>query len=467
MSEHLSATGARLGSLGIVTLLPCPSLPNIIAEWAAILPLICHLASHRDDFVTTGEIALIGSLSVGLFPPLGSLSGLARLLRRGTKYLDFASTKGGSSRTVWDVQWGSVFPCANGAASIAISNQLMRRHGGPVKRIPESIPQPQPMSEVTPKIILGQKNGSSSVSTASNQGKPGELSAAARLQNPSMRRYQNLCVYQFYRRRQKQSLRHKVHEIRMSRLYRLVCTVLLTGVAVFLCAFGTYGTATIIVCAVVSEIAARSVTVGRPSGYLNSNETRDACMLVASHENATEWHLYIGDRGIVDTLLNKPMFIVSQKNSSHLISTWLRLADYLQLAAMTFVAAQKAWDGVCLVVLMALHRSLHLTFHGQSLAGYWLNSEGVDAAVRSFEFSGRQAMIGAVQIFSKTTTSRWMDSILVPHPRRDAWLALLDGHELQGSFNSRDLKWIEKAADAAVAAAEVLKKEFGQRRQDV
>lgn len=109
MSIFSNPDEANLGSLNTEPLLPCPPLPNIVAEWAAILPLVCHLAGQRNDYKTTGDVALMGRLSVGIFPRLGTFSGLARLLDRSTKYLDYAITRGGTSRTVWDVKWGSVF----------------------------------------------------------------------------------------------------------------------------------------------------------------------------------------------------------------------------------------------------------------------------------------------------------------------------------------------------------------------
>lgn len=44
----------------------------IVSEWAALLPLVIYLASYQDDFITTGDISLLGRLPVGLFPSLGT-----------------------------------------------------------------------------------------------------------------------------------------------------------------------------------------------------------------------------------------------------------------------------------------------------------------------------------------------------------------------------------------------------------
>lgn len=117
------------GSVASASYLSTPAVLTIIAEWAALLPLAYHLGSPRDEYLTTGEVSLMGCLTVPLFPRLGALAGMARLLRRGSEYLDYASTRGGSSRAAWDVKWGVQFSNVNGAASVAISDYILRRYG--------------------------------------------------------------------------------------------------------------------------------------------------------------------------------------------------------------------------------------------------------------------------------------------------------------------------------------------------
>jgi len=459
MSIFFSGSEARLGSLGIVSLIPCPPLPNIIAEWAAILPLVCHLASQRDDYVTTGEIALLGKLNVGLFPRLGTLSGLARLLGRGTKFLDYASARGGSSCTVWDIKWGNVFPCANGAARAAISGYLMNRDRPPLQRMPETLTR-QPQGNNSKRSP--RQNSSTTKSTHNlTQDEKSNLTIEVRhAEEELIRRYQILHVYRFHRKQRRKTLRCRLNQLRLSKLCYILWFAMLICVAIWLGLFGAYGTAAIIVCTSVSGLVALSVSIRRPSGYLRNNETHDPFMLSASHGNATEWHLYIGDRAIVDTLLNKPMFVVPEGQLAHLVARWFRFAHLLQLAAMTFVAAQKAWDGVCLVVLLAIHWAFHWSLRGKTVACDWLEREGVEAEVKSFEFGGRSAMLGAIQIFSRSDITSWMDKIMVPHPRRDAWLKRLQGEETTDDFDTHDARWIEFASEASLASAEVLERVF-------
>ncbi|KAK6860605.1 hypothetical protein PG995_004241 [Apiospora arundinis] len=443
MSLFSSPDGANLGSLNIEPLLPCPPLPNLVAEWAAILPLVCHLAGQRDDYITTGDVALMGRLYVGIFPRLGTLSGLARLLNRSTKYLDYASTRGGSSRTVWDVKWGSVFPCANGAACAVISEYLMTRDRKTPQRMPETLPTwPQKNGNEESTALQSDYKARSALSPSAK----GLQSSPSREKTDEevVRRSQVLHVYQLYRKPGRRSLGDQISELRLSLPGQLLCFVVLIGIAVLLCLFGCFGSAALIACTSVSDLVAMGVTIRRPSTYLKNMEARDACMLTAPHENATEWHLYIGDRSIVDTLLNKPMFVVPEGRQAQLAARLFWFANLLQLAAMTFVAAQKGWDGVLMVVLLAIHWALRWSSSGQGLARDWLAREGVEAHVGSFEFGGRFAMMGAIQVFSGSTASRWMDNILAPHPRREAWLRILRGKNrlrsltvmIQGGLNT-------------------------------
>lgn len=459
MSIFSSAPESRLGSLGIPSFIPSPPLPNIVAEWTAILPLACHLATQRDDYLTTGDVALLGRLSVGLFPRLGTLSGLSRLLGRGTKYLDHASTRGGSSRTVWDVKWGSVFPCANGAACTAISKCLMSQNTDAPQRMPEKMP---PKSQGNEPEKASSQNTSSKRTYNPFRGKFRQKDAKKKhAKEKAVRRPQILHVYQLYQQPRRRSLRQRIDQLRLSVPGRMVWFPLVLCVAVFFCLLGSYGSAALIVCTSVSELVALGVTIRRPALYLENNENHDACMLVASHENAIEWHLYIGDRAVADTLLNKAMFAVPEGNLPNLASRWFWFANLIQFTAMTFVAAQKGWDGVCMVFLLAFHWAFRWSLCGGTLAHGWLEREGVEAKVRSFEFSGRTAMMGAIQVFSGSGITSWMDNILVPHPRREAWLKRLRGERSTDVFDLHDTKWLEFTTEASFASAEVLKSVFG------
>lgn len=209
----------------------------------------------------------------------------------------------------------------------------------------------------------------------------------------------------------------------------------------------------------------------RPPGYLENNEagTGDgASMLVTTHQNAMEWHLFTGSRAVVDTLLNKTMFAIPPHQTALtgpvVVARWLRLAHALQLLAMTFTAAQKGWDGVCLVVLLALNAIGRWRMREGSLASWWLAVEGVSVRLKSFSFSGRLAMVGVVHAFSETNITRWMDDIVAPYPRRDAWLARMRGLDIaEDCWSSHDLAAIERNARLANTAASIIKRELNKR----
>jgi hypothetical protein len=230
---------------------------------------------------------------------------------------------------------------------------------------------------------------------------------------------------------------------------------------------GIYGTAAMLLTSATSRLVCLVPSlVNRPADYLLNNEAaahhRDACMLVSSHPNALEWYLLVGDRGIIDTILNKPMFLKTRDRirAAAFAASWFQLAHLLQLTAMTFTAAQKGWDGVALIVLVAVDRTLRWYFRSRIQARHWLEREGIHVKTKSFVFSGRGPMVGAIQLYSGSTVTRWMDDIFVPHPRRDAWLSRLQGESPTASLDKADLEWVERTAKLSFASAAVLRREL-------
>lgn len=242
-------------------------------------------------------------------------------------------------------------------------------------------------------------------------------------------------------------------------------TVGLVGLSIFLAIFGVFGTAVVVMLCAISEVVSQSIMIQRLVLYLENNEAHDACMLIAAHENAIEWHLYIGDREVVDTLLNKPMIILTEGMGVRIAALWFRCAHIIQLTGVTFVAARKGWDGVCLVFLLIVHYALFSLFSHNALVSDWPEREHIDIKVERFEFSGRYPMIGAIQLLSGTKTDSWMNEILVPYPRRDFWLEILtlpEGWTAQypDGFSELDKEKIERNATTAKKAADVIKREI-------
>lgn len=135
----LSNKSSRLGTITYNPFFSLPIPPNIVSEWTALIPLVAHLASYRHNHQLVGEAALSGRLNVSLFPRLGVLDGIARLLAGGPDFLDRVSTLGEVSRHVWDVNWGSSFPCANGAASSIITAYALGCADSTSIRMPEHV----------------------------------------------------------------------------------------------------------------------------------------------------------------------------------------------------------------------------------------------------------------------------------------------------------------------------------------
>lgn len=105
-------------------------------------------------------------------------------------------------------------------------------------------------------------------------------------------------------------------------------------------------------------------------------------MLVAVHRNSSAWYLYIGDRAIVDYLLNKPMIVAPIAN--RWLLTWFKLAHITQLLAMIFVAAQKGWDGVAMFILMLVDYLSSWNRDDEWLTRQWLETQGVSIDAKVF-----------------------------------------------------------------------------------
>ncbi|KAH8752204.1 hypothetical protein BGZ57DRAFT_774438 [Hyaloscypha finlandica] len=388
---------ASLGSINVPAYFPVPRLINFVAEWAALIPLVCHLASPYHPHQLAGQVTLLGRVSIALFPEHGILAGISQLLSHSTEFLDIASTLGPSSKRVWDVKWGGTFPCANGAASSYLAEALLQRNNAVIK-----VPEP----------VLGLRLSRSSADTAI----------------PRFRRYQTLHVLHFSKSPHNTSWPSKLDKLLSSTLFTAAIFVLKSGLAVMFILLGIYGTAVILLCSLITQLVTRAAKVDRPSAFLGNNENHDAYMLVATHQNSSIWYLYVGDRGIVDSLLNKTMVVIPQQLAA---ARWLRAAHIIQLLAMTFVASQKGWDGIALLILLIISTVMQFRFRREMLTRMFCEENGVAVKQNSFEFSGRTPMLGAIQRVSRCCEWKWMDEILSPCPRREVWARALSREDME------------------------------------
>lgn len=450
MSIYTTPNFAALGSLNVPAYLPVPLLINFIAEWSALIPLVIHLASYRHAHQLAGQVALLGRVSISIFPKLGVLIGISKLIESGPEFLDTASILGKSSRQVWDIKWGSRFFSANGAASNILAEWVLER-GGHVSRIPEGIPStilartgtritestvfPPPSPQAKPK------------STIFADELPKLKTTGTTISGPSFRRYQTCHVMHFSKTEPMISWRSRVDSVLQSLVYAILAFVLKLGIVIVLCLFGIYGTSATLLVGAASQLISRTITVQRPSGFLENNEVHDACMLVAAHQNASTWYLFVGDRGIVDSVLNKTMVqIPPQKHKAW----WFMQAHRIQLLAMTFAASQKGWDGISLLILLIVSSICKVRTQNSSLARMFCKANGIAIKQESFEFSGRSCMLGAIQKAGGGASWTWMDDILVPCERRDVWaqgLSSTDGgmstfEEQMGKLSAFDRGWV-------------------------
>ncbi|KAF3003879.1 hypothetical protein E8E14_007614 [Neopestalotiopsis sp. 37M] len=380
----------------------------IIFEWAALLPLAIYLASSRFPHHLVGQTALTGSICTGLLPRLGVLSSIADFVQHGPDFLDRASSISELRRTVWDVRWGSVFPCANGAASVMLAAHALR--GIKVQMLDDTA-QHHPNTRA------------------------------------SFRRNQTLYTLDFSVCNQDGNTSRDPRERILRIIFEAALLLSLLGACVVTVLFGLFGTSTAILVTILFRLATRLIEVKRPEGYLHSNEADDkAYMLVSLHENASVWYLFKGSRGVVDRILNKAKV---EKITSPLgiwLSYGLRVLELLQLLAMTYVASQKGWDGVALLGLVAGSWLYESVVHRENrVVKPWLRREHISITPHAYELSGRTPMIGVIHKLSETQVTSWMDAILTPSSRREVWLsALADSSLIEGSngLSPPDQEWV-------------------------
>jgi hypothetical protein len=222
MSIYTTPNFAALGSLNLPAFFPVPPLMNFVAGWAALVPLVCHLASYHHAHQLVGQVTLLGRVSVGLFPKLGVLAGMLRLVERGPEYLDAASTLGISGRKVWDVRWNST-PSANGAASNILAESLLS-YGHDVIRVPEGVP-----------------------STILPQFGPNSVSTQGITVRPSFRRYQTLHLLHFSKTKLPLSWPSTLDKFISSPAFDFAAFAFKLSIVIILCFFGTHGTATTLI----------------------------------------------------------------------------------------------------------------------------------------------------------------------------------------------------------------------------
>lgn len=225
---------ASSGTLSLEAYLSISNIPAIITEWSALFPLVSHLANQGEDHRMVGELALAGHLTVGLFPKLGYLDGIRRLLQGGSDFFDRANAKSDSNYKVWDVNWGSVFTRANGSAMSIITSYALRKH-------PKAIQMPEEVL-AEPRHLLG----TTAIPTPGLQTKiPTQ---------PCFRRHQELHIVRMSRTNHTRTIRGTVLRLILSRFGEFAYYFMLVGLIVVLCLLGAFGSAAVVFNGLISKL---------------------------------------------------------------------------------------------------------------------------------------------------------------------------------------------------------------------
>lgn len=441
-----------------------PEIPKIVAEWAALVPLTVYLSNMRTAYDLAGEISLRAKLSVSMVPKLWELGSIAKLLRERETFLDTASSAGDPLR-VYDVQWGSVFPCYNSAAAGSVAANAFYH-------VPDTVEIPQDAlndwilenaAQLEQQFPPDNPDDAPVRSAVWSEVYCGDGVKDLVIRKRLFGRTQRLNVICVSHRGKRVRTSGMLQRPLMQRIQVVVQLLLAVGAGALLLSLGCIGTGVLLLIGGVSHSCAQHVEIQRSALYLRNREVHSGCMLVASHENATIWTLYLGDRGMIDSLLNKPMVEIRKANP--LIVYWFRFAESLQILTMTYVAGQKGWDAMCLLIVILIWSLTRFNSCNKHAAA-WLREEGFTTTAFRCEFPGRSELLGAVQLLSTEKRTLWMDDILAPVSRRDVWLqkvGAIDSHQdnLQQSFaalDAHDRNWVRGTSMQTIAAYDLIRK---------
>jgi len=262
------------------------------------------------------------------------------------------------------------------------------------------------------------------------------------------KRQQTLHVLFFSRKVQKPTyLQHKLealHSFLLSPTAEIIRLLSLLSCTVILFLFGLYGTAAAVLTSCISSLLSLLISLPRPATLLGNNlegSQHFGSMLFGPHQNCSTWYLYTGDRGIVDGILNKPMLVRTHaRKTVRAYACWFGCAHVVQLLAMTYVGAQKGWDGVAMVMAMVLDFVFGIALYNHHfIARRFLREQGVHVKARTLEFTGRKSMIAAVLAYSGSQKVSWMNDILAPDVARNAMLERVCAGEMAAASRQERL----------------------------
>jgi len=316
-------------------------------------------------------------------------------VEEGSEFLERAAAKGNRNTEVWDVNWGSTFPCANGAASTLITALALKgKRLIPASAAGEGRKKTEKERKEFQKVQRKRRREVNE-NGASLQRKDADAERVIAIPPPAFRRFQELHIlhFEFDKTETNDSYRKAFNEIVFGATIDIISIMLLFLVVIVTGLFGLYGTAAAVLAGIMSKTGCFFLNLPRPVGFMENNmkHAKTVTRLVGIHRNCSKWYLYVGDRGILGWLLNRPM--VEPWEGSPWLACWFHSAHQLQLLAMTFVAVQKGWDGVALTAIMLVAWAFERLPSQDRMARHWIDKFGVVIDAKSFEFTGRFAMI--------------------------------------------------------------------------
>ncbi|KAL4964636.1 uncharacterized protein BDV14DRAFT_174465 [Aspergillus stella-maris] len=215
------------------------------------------------------------------------LGSVAKLLRERDIFLDTASATGDPLR-VYDVQWGSVFPCYNSAAAASVAANAFG-NGTATPEITQEdlndwiIEHKAELLARFPPDVISHGSLAAAKSEVHCGDRIGELVQRKRMYG----RAQQLDIVFVSQRGKKARTPSILHRPWSHRLQVAAQLFLAAGTGAVLLSLGCIGKGVLLLVGSVSFLCSQFVQIKRSPLYLRNREVHTGCMLVAVHENAT------------------------------------------------------------------------------------------------------------------------------------------------------------------------------------
>jgi hypothetical protein len=183
-----------------------------------------------------------------------------------------------------------------------------------------------------------------------------------------------------------------------------------------------------------------------------SNYTRMA--VIVENFNDANWTVLIGNSNLVDSILNKALVRVDEKDVLHWVDSSrhrsalrfvLRVLIAVQWGVILGASALQGWDAIIISIFIVISAcaSTFIFSTRDSIAG-WLHSNGVALEKMRVVFSSRRSMLSTMIVLNPDPRTSWLDPILGPSDYRTRWETVLEETSTSGNEPRGKEPWKSK-----------------------